>query len=85
MDTRVHSDLISAWLKRVVPEVIDKGGDEKDLLLLCELLLVGTIVIVRDVYKGDPHRALALVTKQAEDRLAQYYETGETGGIVIPH
>lgn len=85
MDTRVHGELISAWLKRIVPEVIDKGGDEKDLLLLCEMMLVGTLVVVRNVYKGDPHRALALVTKQAEDKLTKYYETGETGDIIIPH
>lgn len=85
MDTRVHGELISAWLKRIVPEVIDKGGDEKDLLLLCEMMLVGTLVVVRNVYKGDPHRALALVTKQAEDKLTEYYETGKTGDIIIPH
>lgn len=85
MDTRVHGELVSAWLKRIVPEVIDKGGDEKDLLLLCEMILVGTLVVVRNVYKGDPHRALALVTKQAEDKLTEYYETGKTGDIIIPH
>ena len=85
MDTRVHGELISAWLKRVVPEVIDKGGDEKDLLLLCEMLLVGTIVIVRDTYKVDPHRALSAIMRQAEDKLEKYYETGETGDIVLPH
>jgi hypothetical protein len=81
-----EKDVVKKWLGVLVPEIVDKGGDERMLLGIVEHLVVGTLHVTREVWRVDPQRAFEVMRRQIEQRLADM--EGEMArkkaGLILP-
>lgn len=65
-----RKEVVSAWLAKLVPEIIERGGNATDLLSLTEALVLGTLYVAKETFQVDPQRAFELMKKQIDQRLA---------------
>jgi hypothetical protein len=69
-EPNLYQEIVQRWLAILIPELVEKGMTDQDILAITEHLIVGTLYVCKRGFGTDPQQVFEIMKRQVDQRLA---------------